>query len=380
MKKMPIFYTIFLALVVCQTQAMEQPFSSSNTLSASASGEFNEKDSFKAKETKILTPSRIESEADFSRLSASSLPKRLAAEALAIPAAAQAPAKTLTNKRKNQACVTYQCQAPGCNYKDVLHSLREHILDTHVDAGFICPQTNCSQRYRSREYFLNHLRKIHADKPELLLSPQAAVTRLDILIAPYMPQLSFKCTECSDAFKETSALLLHYSCAHPDKDKPKKKSTLQLYQCQACEYKEPLNSLQKHILAKHVQYRYKCPQLGCSKEFTNRGYLKKHLQEKHPGAPSLLIPELAKEEINRLIKPYMPKMDYQCTQCASSFETQRGLSNHFSHLHKTLNILETETSVTPTHESIEEAFNIPLEPNPLDLQVSSADVCELYLD
>lgn len=138
MKRITIFYSILLALWVCQIQPMYQSYASPSLPStpfAFAQIELNKEDleelgkiaDFEGEATATVLPQSqtclIEPSLDFSRSPLTlSLLKGLTPNALAIPAAAQT---TQTNKRKNEKL--HQCQASGCNYKGALSKLQEHI-------------------------------------------------------------------------------------------------------------------------------------------------------------------------------------------------------------------------------------------------------------
>lgn len=341
MKKIPIFLTILLALSVSQLHTMEQPLSP-----------------FKLPLTDFQSAQIELDREDFEELE--QIADSLSSDASVIPAAAQVLTHTPgTNKRKNEA-THYQCQAPGCEYKDNLSQLRNHILEKHVDFRFRCPRQDCVKNYKTRKALLRHVREVHPQQPELLQAPELSVEKLNELTDRFMPQLRFECNLCSTRFKFNKDRLKHLSLAHPGHGNPQKVSVQRLYKCQApeCEYNGNIASLRKHILAKHVHHRYKCPQQNCSKHFSDKNYLKKHLQGTHPDAPSLPVPELTQEEVNELIEHFMPKMQHQCRLCINSFESYKGLCHHLNSAHG--------AHITEINDE-EASFVIPLESNTIDV-------------
>ena len=207
MNKTSIFYSIFVVLIGCQLQAMEQPHSPLNVPLIplrSAQTEFDKVDLEELAKTADLgaaditsglslppTPVKVKSVADFSRSPSKSSPlKRLAAETLSLPATPiqpidfslsslkSSPLKPLaadvmaipaaqvltqipeTNKRKKEDNL-YQCQAPNCYHKNTFSKLRNHILITHLNYRFHCPQEDCIKNFKyNNDDLLKHLKKI----------------------------------------------------------------------------------------------------------------------------------------------------------------------------------------------------------------------------
>lgn len=83
-----------------------------------------------------------------------------------------------------------------------------------------------------------------------------------------------------------------------------------IYQCQGfgCDFRGNMLKVRKHILSKHVSYRYICPHSGCSHHFSSNNFLRRHVRTQHPYIPLSTIPELSQEQITQLIEPFMPQV------------------------------------------------------------------------
>lgn len=206
MKKISILFTIILTLVVGQSFGME-PSSLPLTPIQSGAIEFDEED--------LLELGKI---VEFSHLPSKSSPlKRLAAQTLAIPAAAEVPTPTVQiNKRKKEPNV-YQCQAPNCNYQDALFNLRTHILYTHLNYRFYCPLKACLKKYKHRKGVLEHLNKVHFGQPGLKLQvPELSIEKLTELTDPFLPKSAmakplYYCNLCGRNFESARGLFIHGS-------------------------------------------------------------------------------------------------------------------------------------------------------------------------
>ena len=134
----------------------------------------------------------------------------MAADAFAIPAAAQVITEIpQTSKRKKETDDLYQCQAPGCNHKDVFLKLQEHIFAEHLNRRFACPKQDCIKNYKWEVSLRAHLRKQHSNQPELSLQiKQLSIEKVNELTDPFMPNLvstvaqyqQYQCDLCSRNF------------------------------------------------------------------------------------------------------------------------------------------------------------------------------------
>lgn len=210
MKKIFIFYTIFLALLACQLQAMERPFSplSLPLTPLQSQFEFDRQDLEELAKMVDIEPE----EATALPLPPVSL-KRVATEALAIPAAAQVSTEIpQTNKRKKGAEL-HQCQAPGCNHTDTLFKLRNHILITHVNYRLVCPKKGCNKKYKHQTGLLGHLRKAHSGQPELELQvEELSIEKLNELTDHFIPKsvkANYQCDLCGRSCESKSGLSFH---------------------------------------------------------------------------------------------------------------------------------------------------------------------------
>ncbi|KAH8008735.1 hypothetical protein HPB51_003382 [Rhipicephalus microplus] len=90
--------------------------------------------------------------------------------------------------------------------------------------------------------------------------------------------LLFHCTECGRAFREKTALKMHFKWHKVDKP----------YPCHLC----PSRFTKRYNLRAHVQRHtgekpYKCP--ICQRRHSRHSYLKEHMRRMHPGGNNTLV-------------------------------------------------------------------------------------------
>ena len=165
----------------------------------------------------------------------------------------------------------------------------------------------------------SHLRKLLLNKPQLFYQVTHGIKPKFNLVPPLTWNFGKTLVTSNVYFKS---------------DNDKSKSLVNQNENKIAETKEIEEGDESLILVNPKTKRYECPYEGCSKNYSNRSNLNRHIKHKHSNfkphkchhkdcSESFTFPSELEDHINRVhLKPF------KCDVCGESFGTQRMLDQH----------------------------------------------------
>ena len=184
------------------------------------------------------------------------------------------------HKQSHSSGNTFGCDKCDKRFKNNIY-LGNHKRNVHTNyRPFVCPQSDCNQRFKQRSHLNRHKSTHSSDKP-------------------------FKCQECNQRYKYKSALIVHI-LIHSD---------VKQFICNDCNKGfNQRSGLNYHKMRFHSDIKplHKCYHNNCDKSFVTPYRLKLHIRYKH--------------STDRPYKCDLPN-------CHSSFKSPGNLSMHKKTVH-----------------------------------------------
>ncbi|CAL8106886.1 unnamed protein product [Orchesella dallaii] len=211
-------------------------------------------------------------------------------------------------------------------------TLSAHNKYHHVENGFRC--THCCCTFETFKHRVRHMHRIHNIKIPSM--KQCSICELkyfgtfDKHFKNCHVENGVKCKYCACTFESENGMIMHSRKRHAQQAYFKKTV------CHLCETRLGVK-LEHHLERCHVQNGYRCT--GCSCSFETEAGRSRHMWKRH-GVKLPLSPKKCQkcgivplQSMSYHMKHSHAENGLNCTQCASSFDTERRRSLHLEKYH-----------------------------------------------